>query len=44
MLENLIWLSAGIVAGVVFHVKLQPYVTSAWAWVKSHIGVRKDAP
>jgi hypothetical protein len=44
MIENLIWLAAGLVIGVVYHAVLQPYVTRAWEWIKSHIGIRKDAP
>ena len=35
MLENLIWLLAGLVVGVVYHAKLQPYVTRAWAWIQA---------
>lgn len=31
MIENLFWLSAGLVLGVVYHAKLQPYVDRAVA-------------
>ena len=44
MFENAIYLGIGFVVGVVYHAKLQPYVTKAWTWIKGHIGVRKDAP
>jgi len=34
MLENLFWLGTGLVLGVVYHAKLQPYVAKAWKKAK----------
>lgn len=34
MLTHLLSLAAGVVLGVVYHAKLQPYVTRAWTWLK----------
>ncbi len=47
MLENLFWLAVGLVAGVVYHAWLSPYVKSGLAWLgrlakKAGIGVRRD--
>lgn len=44
MFENLFWVAVGLVVGVVYHAKLQPYVARAWSWLKDRIGTRKDAP
>lgn len=30
--------AAGLVVGVVYHAFLQPYLTAAWAWVKTKLG------
>lgn len=42
MIENLFWLAAGVVVGVIYHAKLQPYVAAAWVWLKSKIGVARQ--
>ena len=43
MIENLVWLGAGVVLGVIYHAALQPYITRAWEKIKGAIGTRKDA-
>jgi hypothetical protein len=48
MIENVIYLGIGLVVGVVYHAKLQPYVAAAWAWLKAKaaahgIAIRRDA-
>lgn len=35
MIELLIAFGAGVVVGVVYHAKLQPYVARAWQWIRS---------
>ena len=43
MIENVIYLGIGLVVGVIYHARLQPYVAAGWAWVKARISIRKDA-
>ena len=40
MLTNLIIFAAGIVVGVVYHAKLQPYVTRAWTGLKDWLAFK----
>jgi len=42
MIENLIWLAVGLVVGVIYHAKLQPYVSRAWTWLKANIGTARQ--
>lgn len=35
MIELAVIFGAGVVTGVVYHAKLQPYVARAWAWIRS---------
>jgi hypothetical protein len=46
MIENFICVCIGAIIGVVYHAKLQPYVSKGWAKLKAalgRIGTRKDA-
>lgn len=35
MLDVVVIFTAGVVVGVVYHAKLQPFVAKAWSWLKS---------
>ena len=37
-MKFLLGLAIGTVVGVVYHVVLQPYITRAWAWIKTKTG------
>ena len=44
MIESLIWGAAGLIVGVVYHAKLQPYVARGWAWLQAKFGGIRPNP